>query len=245
MAKRKSMLLFEDIRSLVLEARTAVAQSANLVQVWTNFQIGRIIIEHEQKGTVRAGYAQRLPTSLSTRLTTEFGRGFSRSNLEYFRKFYLTYRGRISQSLIGKSGKMALAGKMHNRKTTSVASTSIPQSLIAKSDIFKLSWTHYLFLMSIDDEDERSFYEIEAASERWSIRELRRQFNSSLYERLALSRNKKKVRELAKKGQRIEQPQDAIKEPVVLEFLGLDEKASYTESNLESAIIDKIEHFLL
>jgi predicted nuclease of restriction endonuclease-like (RecB) superfamily len=229
--------LLHSIREIIQEARSTVARSVDFVQVWTNFNIGRMIVEHEQKGALRAEYSERLLINLSKKLSSEFGRGFSRSNLEYFRKFYLTYRDRISQPLIGKSSE-----------STTIVSQSISQSLIGKSscaDIFTLSWTHYLFLMSIVDSDERSFYEIESAAQNWTVRELRRQFNASLYERLALSRNKTKVRELSQKGQKIEKPDDAIKEPVVLEFLGLDEKSEYSETDLETAIINKIEHFLL
>jgi predicted nuclease of restriction endonuclease-like (RecB) superfamily len=108
-----------------------------------------------------------------------------------------------------------------------------------------LSWSHYLFLMGISNPDERSFYEIESANEGWSLRELKRQFNSSLYERLALSKDKKGVKELSKKGHLIETNNDVVKDPYVLEFLGLDEKTKYSETDLETAIIDKLEHFLL
>ena len=110
---------------------------------------------------------------------------------------------------------------------------------------FVLSWTHYVFLLGIKNPDERRFYEIEAANQNWTVRELRRQFDSSLYERLALSRDKEGVRRLASEGQIVSQPQDLLKEPLVLEFLGLSEQARYSESDLEAAIIDQIERFLL
>jgi predicted nuclease of restriction endonuclease-like (RecB) superfamily len=214
----KTQALLNQIRSLIINARHIVGRSVDLIQVWTNFQIGRVIVENEQSGSARANYASRTLPLLSIKLTEEFGRGFAERNLEYMRKYYLLYRTRISQSPIAK---------------------------LALANVFKLSWTQYLFLMSIDDPDKRSFYEIESAAQKWTVRELRRQFNTSLYERLALSRNKAKVKELAEKGQIIEKPEDAMKEPVVLEFLGLDEKKAYTETHLKTAIIDKIEHFLL
>jgi len=113
------------------------------------------------------------------------------------------------------------------------------------SDEFNLSWSHYLKLMSIDDENERRFYEIETYKNNWSLRELQRQYDSALYTRLALSRDKKKVIELSEKGLIIEKPKDAIKDPYVLEFIGLPERPSYTESDLEQKLIDKLEHFLL
>lgn len=122
---------------------------------------------------------------------------------------------------------------------------SQPVALNLFSQKFQLSWTHYVMLCRIENENERSFYEIEAIQGNWGKRELQRQLNSGLFERLALSKDKKKVKQLAAKGQIIEKPEDVLKTPYVLEFLGLDEKASYTETDLESAIINKIEHFLL
>ena len=113
------------------------------------------------------------------------------------------------------------------------------------SDAFKLSWSHYLKLMRINDENERKFYEIEAYKNNWSLRELQRQYDTALYTRLALSRNKKQVLELAEKGQIIEMPKDTIKDPYILEFLGLPEQSAYSESELEQKLIDKLEHFLL
>ncbi len=212
--------LFNEIRALIMAARNAVVRNIDTVQVMTSFEIGRRIVEHEQKGATRAEYGKQLLADLSTYLTAEFGRGFSRSNLEYMRKFYLAYQNRIpsiSQMASGKSIK----------------------------PVFSLSWSQYVFLIGIKDECARSFYEIEAVNNNWTLPELTRQFNSGLYERLALSRDKDGVRKLAKEGQVVTKQGDLLKEPYILEFLGLDENAKYSESDLESAIIDKIEHFLL
>jgi predicted nuclease of restriction endonuclease-like (RecB) superfamily len=245
LTKSKSAALLNQIRALILNARQAAGRSIDLIQVWTNFHIGRLIVEDEQKGEKRADYAARTLPNLSVTLTEEFGRGFAERNLEYMRQFYILYRSRISQSPIAKSAKKGSWKLLISR---SIDHDPISQSLIAKSSlpgIFRLSWTHYLFLMSVDDPDERSFYEIEAAAQNWSVRELRRQFGTSLYERLSLSRNKAQIRELSRRGQVVEKPEDAIKRPVVLDFLGLDEKAGYTETSLELAIINRIEHFLL
>lgn len=110
---------------------------------------------------------------------------------------------------------------------------------------FNLSWSHYLKLMRIDNEEERGYYQIEAYENSWSLRELQRQFDSGLYERLVLSRDKKAVKELSKKGQVIEKPKDTIKDPYILEFIGLPENSQYSETELEQKIIDKLEHFLL
>lgn len=215
--------LFENIKALLYEARKVVVSNVNTVMVMTYFEIGRMIVEEEQQGKKRAVYAEETLKKLSIDLIKEFGKGFSERNLENMRRFYLLYSSKISQTVFAKS------------KTV----LQIP------TEIFLLSWSHYLLLMRIENEEERSFYEIEASNQNWSVRELERQFNSSLYERLSLSRDKKKVRQLGKKGQVVTKPQDAIKEPYVLEFLGLKEEAVYTESDLETAIINKIEHFLL
>ena len=110
---------------------------------------------------------------------------------------------------------------------------------------FPLGWSHYVTLFSVTDPDARRFYEIEAADNGWSVRELKRQLDSSLYERLALSRDKHEVRRLAREGQVVEKASDLIKDPVVLEFLGLEEKPAYSESDLETAIIDRLQQFLL
>ncbi len=224
---------FDEIRGLIVSARTAVAQGVNLVQVLTSFEIGRRIIEQEQKGTGRAAYGQEVIVALATRLAGEFGRGFSRSSLEYMRKFYFLYRERapISQSVIGKlkpfEKGQSLTGQLANPRP------------------FTISWTHYIFLLGIKNPDERAFYEIEASDQSWTVRELKRQFDSSLYERLALSRDKKGIRKLAREGQAVTRPEDLLKEPLVLEFLGLEEAHRYSERDLETAILNRIQHFLL
>ena len=233
--------LYTRIRDLVLVARQTVARGVDLVQVYTNYEIGRHIIEHEQQGKDRAVYGAELLTQLSEKLIREFGRGYAKSNLEYMRKFFLIYKDRISQS---STGELPPPGKTQSL-TAQFDLMRKGQSLPDKSLPFTLSWTHYVFLLGIKDSAERSFYEIEAANQNWTVRELKRQFDSSLYERLALSRDKEGIRKLAQRGQIVSQPQDLLKEPMVLEFLGLDEQARYSESDLESAIITRLEQFLL
>ncbi len=231
-----SAAFLNEIRDLIVSARATVARGVDLVQVNTCFEIGRHIINQEQQGKGRAEYGQEVLLGLSEKLTAEFGKGFSRSNLEYMRRFYLAYstRANISQT---PSGKSAVRGKSQNQAgKSSKAELQKP---------FALSWSHYVFLTSIRNSDERSFYEIETEGQGWNVKELKRQFDTSLYERLALSRDKKGIRALAKKGQAVENPKDILKEPLVLEFLGLSEQVRYSESELESAIISRIEHFLL
>ena len=237
----KETKLYQNIRDLILNARKTVARSVDLVQVHTNFEIGRHIVENEQQGEKRAEYGEAVLKNLAQKLSKEFGRGFSKSNLEYMRRFFIAYENRrkIAQSQTGRSFLPARKPQIAQFQTGQLPNESNAPKL------FSLSWTHYVFLLSIKNPDESRFYEIEAEAANWNIKELRRQFNTSLYERLALSRNKKQIRQLATKGQEIVASQDLLKEPLVLEFLGLDEKHGYSESDLETAIINQIEHFLL
>ena len=201
---------YSRIFDLLKTAKRTVVQLVNKTIADTYFEIGRLIVEEEQKGKSKAGYGQNLITELSHKLTIEFGKGFSTTNLKQMRTFYLTY--------------------------------SKGQTV---SDELRLSWSHYLMLMRIDNVEERNFYEIEAVENSWSLRELQRQFDSALYERLALSRNKNEVKKLSEQGLTIDKAQDSLKDPYVLEFLGLPEETKYSETELEQKIIDKLEHFLL
>jgi predicted nuclease of restriction endonuclease-like (RecB) superfamily len=240
--------LYERIRELIINARQSVSRGVDLVQVHTNFEIGRHIFEQEQQGKGRASYGEEIVKAVAHRLADEFGGGFSERNLAYMRTFYLLYREQVpilqtvsAKSSAGKklqttSAKLPILQTMPEESTPSIPIQHRP---------FTLSWSHYVLLLGIKDPEERRFYELEATSQSWALRELKRQVNACLYERLALSRNKKVVRRLAAEGQVIESPEDVLKEPYVLEFLGLDEKADYSESDLETAIINRIEQFLL
>ncbi len=218
---------YNKIVELLKSARNKVVQTVNITMVYTYFEIGRIIVEEEQKGKERAEYGKKILEKLSRKLNEEFGRGFSVDNLENMRKFYLTYS--ISET--------------SSRKSINEKSETVSRKL--ENIDFQLSWSHYLFLMKIDNPDERKFYEIEAINSRWSLRELQRQFDTALFERLVLSRDKKGVKELSKKGQIVTKPEDTVKDPYILEFLGLPEERKYSETELEQKIIDKLEHFLL
>jgi predicted nuclease of restriction endonuclease-like (RecB) superfamily len=236
-ASEKQLLLFNQIRYLLESARTIAASQVNSLVVCTNFLIGKYIVEHESRGSIRADYAEKMICSLSARLTKEFGPGYSERNLWLFKKFYQMYTGTIKV----QTASALLMDTDKNRNDRQILQT-VSAEFKAK---MPLSWSHYVFLMGINDDDERAFYTIESTKEFWSLRELRRQFNSSLYERIALSRNKKKVKELSKKGLILTKPQDSLKDPYILEFLGLEEQSSYTETELETAIINKLGHFLL
>jgi predicted nuclease of restriction endonuclease-like (RecB) superfamily len=246
---KKPVPIYEGIRALVLSARQTIARGVDLLQVHTNYEIGRRIFEQEQSGSDRAEYGQELMKELAARLTEEFGGGFSLSNIKYMRQFYLAYPDQVSpigQTLSGQFKGLPISQTTSGQSVTAPISQAL--SGILGNDQpqppFTLSWSHYVFLIGLK-EAERSFYEIEATQQGWTLRELKRQFNAGLYERLALSRDKDSIRELARKGQHIAKPQDLLKEPYVLEFLGLQEKASYSESELELAIVTHIENFLL
>ena len=210
---------------LIEEAKKNVKTAVNIAMVYTYFEIGRIIIEEEQNGDNRAEYGKYIIRNLSSFLTEHYGKGYSVDNLKLIRRFYIIY------------------------KTDSIGETVFPQSKNYPVTItgrkFYLSWSHYLKLMRISNIEERHFYEIESVKNDWSLSELKRQYDSSLYERLALSKNKDEVILLSQKGQIIEKPADAIKDPYVLEFLQLPELPVYSETELENKIIDHLQQFLL
>lgn len=228
--------LLANIRALIAAARNTVARGVDLVQVHTNFEIGRHIVEFEQQGEGRAEYGTQMLKRLAERLTAEFGSGFSATNLKLMRQFYALHAQRIGQTA---------SGLFQTQKWQPIGQTLSDQLAATKNRPFSLSWSHYVFLLGIKKTDERSFYEIESTHQNWTLRELRRQFQSGLYERLALSRDQDGIRQLARQGQIVSRASDLLKEPLVLEFLGLSEQARFSESDLEAAIINQIEHFLL
>jgi predicted nuclease of restriction endonuclease-like (RecB) superfamily len=260
---------FEEVRRLILSSRATVARGVDLVQVHTNFEIGRRIVEQELKGKGRAAYGKEILKALAERLTVEFGTGFSKSNLEYMRRFYFVYQDRV-QIAQTASGQLTTVTKAQTTSAQSltrnprasksiqtanddrIENREIAQTMSGQFELphstnrpFTLGWSHYVFLLGVKSPEERSFYEIEATTQGWTLRELKRQFDASLYERLALSRDNVGIRKLAQEGQIVASVNDLFKEPLVLEFLGLDEQTRYSESDLESAILSQIERFLL
>jgi predicted nuclease of restriction endonuclease-like (RecB) superfamily len=235
------------------EIQHQAARSINLSLVVRNWLFGRYMVDYEQNGTDRAEYGTQFIESLSARLRQAGIKGGSRTRLQLYRSFYLNYK-QICPTVSGELGSGAsLLPPLEIRPTVSGEFAMLPYRggrlpegmLSSLANAFALSWSHYVTLLTIDDPDERRFYEIEAAANHWSVRELERQIASSLYERLALSRDKDEIRRLAQEGQVVETAADLIKNPLVLEFLGLEEKPSYSETELESAIIDRLEQFLL
>ncbi|WP_033151637.1 PDDEXK nuclease domain-containing protein [Pseudobutyrivibrio ruminis] len=232
-------LLFQKAGALVESTRNAVGSVANMLIVYTNYQIGKYIVEEEQNGADRAAYGAKIIDSLSEYLTNNYGRGFSRSNVASMRQFYLVYKERDSQ--IVQSG----IGQLPDLQNSGIVQSPIGQLTIKGNWPFLVSWTHYQILMRIENDDERTFYEQEAYRSAWSVKMLKRQYNSSLYERIALSRDKEDVMRLANEGNVPYEPKDILHTPYVLEFSGLEDKAAYHESDLENAILSKMQDFML
>ena len=210
------------IEQFVNGVRHNIAVTINNALVSSYYEIGRYIIEDEQDGKYRASYGKNILQGVSERLTLRLGKGWSVENLTLMRKFYVVYSNFVTGGY-----------EIHSEKSN----THLPD--------FVLPWTHYQILMRVDNPEARKFYEIEARKQQWSKRELQRQIGSSLYERLALSRDKEAVIKLSVEGQTITKPTDILKDPVTLEFLDLKPDVSYSETKLENAIISKLQQFLL
>ena len=235
--------LFERVSIVIENTRQMIASTINTAEVYAKYEIGRHIVESEQNGEQRAQYGKHILKDLSEKLTATYGAGWSYSNLRQIRQFYIIYSNLTNTVCQIKNDNRYLSNSV--KQTTKYNNdTNIGLNNLDRPK-FSLSWSHYLILMRIENPDERSFYEIECNRQMWSVRQLSRQVNSSLYERLALSRDKDSVMRLAQDGLIVEKPSDIIKNPITQEFLGLKPDAIYTESKLENAIIGKMQHFLL
>jgi predicted nuclease of restriction endonuclease-like (RecB) superfamily len=224
------------IEALVVEARKKITSTVNVAMVYTNYEIGRYIVEDEQGGKIRAEYGKGVLNAVSARLTARLGKGWSVENLTSMRKFYVLYSKTVTSGYEIQGTEI---------QTTGLEAQDENRNHRLRNHQFILPWTHYLILTHVSDPEARSFYEIEASKQQWSKRQLQRQIGSGLYERLALSRDKDEVMRLATEGQVVEKPSDIIKDPLVLEFCGLKPDASYSETDLESAIISRLQDFLL
>ena len=223
-------ILCQKAVDLIDRARNTAIREVNLVQLLTYYTLGKWIVEVQQGGSGRAKYGKRVLETLSDALNQAFGKGYSVSTLTNIRKFYEIYKNRISAPMV-----------------TDFAEPN-PQPLVTKfgNDVpFRLSWTHYLILMRIQNEDERDFYEQLAIQENWGKRELSRQYGSSLYERMLIGKDKQQILRLSKKGRLAEKPADLVKDPYILEFLGIPEQTDFSETELESRLIDHLQEFLL
>jgi len=220
------------------QAQRQAVQAVNVALTLRNWLIGYHIVEYEQHGSDRAKYGERLLDNLSQDLRKRLGRGFGRRNLFLFREFYLRYP--IVQSLIAQFD-ITLP---HPPSVTFTPLDWQDDAYFAR--LFReLSWTHFIELIRMDDRLKRAFYEVEMFENRWSVRELKRQIASLLYERVGLSRDKEGVMALAKEGELVTTPAEMVRDPYVFEFLGLKREELYTESKLEQSLLDHLQEFLL
>jgi predicted nuclease of restriction endonuclease-like (RecB) superfamily len=227
---------YKQVSDLLVAARKhAKRQMDNTVAV-TRFLVGYMIVEREQQGQKRAKYGSQLMKGLSDYLTEHLGGGFSITNLKYMRTFYTVFassKGQMLSDLFEECNNLFDIFNLNTKKSQML------------SDLFKLDWSQYQILMRVTDESARNFYEIETETQQWTYKQLQRQVGTSLYERLALSRDKDEVMKLSNKGQVVENPRDIFKTPYIFEFTGLDEKNHYSETDLEVALIDNMQKFLL
>ena len=227
------------------ETQRSAARTVDSSLVVRNWLFGWYIVEYEQHGADRAEYGSQLLAKIASRLQRIGIKGSSVTRLKLYRRFYQKQK-EIGPTLSAQLASLAsVDGTPAIRPTVSDESIPLENTIVLLKDRFSLGWSHYVTLLTIDNPEERRFYELEAAGNGWSVRELERQIASSLYERLALSRDKEEVRRLAGEGQVVEKASDLIKNPLVLEFLDLAEKPAYSESELETAIINRLQHFLL
>jgi len=231
------------------EIQKQAVRAVDHTLVVRNWLFGRYIVEYEQNGADRAAYGAGLMDALTARLKPLGIKGISATRLRLYRSFYREYGG-IQPTVAGELASPKLSSEIQPTPSVGLAPAlgtvaELVKSMESLIRSFTLGWSHYVTLLTLDSPDERRFYEIETAANQWSVRELERQISTSLYQRLALSRDKEEILRLATEGQIVEKAADLIKDPLVLEFLGLDERPHYTEDELESAIIDQLESFLL
>jgi predicted nuclease of restriction endonuclease-like (RecB) superfamily len=237
--------LYGRVRDILEAARDNIARTVNSTQVLANWLIGREIVEEEQAGKRRAGYGAALLADLALRLKAEFGVGYGVDNLELFRRFYLAY-----PLLIPAAAKDEISDAPRRKLKANISLPKMPTEALANQWqpgmlSTNLSWTHYRRLLRELRSAARNFYEIETVRHAWSAREMERQINSFLYDRLAKTKNKSELLRLATHGQEIARPLDALKDPVVLEFLDLPTPPQLVESKLEQALVDNLQSFLL
>lgn len=244
MSNKDVSSLYEKICGIVEAARSVVSRSVNTGHVLTSWFVGRAIVEEEQGGRAKAKYGTGLLLGVSKRLTLKYGTGYSVDSLEAFRRFYLEYPGLTDSALPGKNRELSISDAVRRKLAAGAVSS---RAANWKPGLLHpgLSWLAYRSLLRVKDAAARAFYEIEAAKNSWCAREVQRQINSQLYERLALSRDKAGVLDLAKRGQIVEKPIDILKDPLVLEFVDLPESERLNETDLERALIGKLQAFLL
>jgi predicted nuclease of restriction endonuclease-like (RecB) superfamily len=240
------------IKEILASARNNSLRAVNSMMVAAYWRIGREIVDEEQRGSLRADYGKKILEDLASRLIGEFGKGFSTSNLKNMRQFYLTYGDLGSSSHAAQIEKtQAPLSLSEDNKTQQpldlITDNKIRQAVPSESTWpqFQLSWTHYCLLIRVAKKEAREFYEHECIQSNWSTRTLERQINSLLFERITRPRGQKRAIKPTLEPHQEFNPQDLIKDPYVLEFTGLPEPPHFTESELEEALITRLQHFLL
>ena len=242
--------LFDRVVTILERARTQVVYAVNSAMVIAYWLIGREIVQELQVGDERAAYGEKVLAELSERLLKRYGKGFSVTNLRYFRLFYQTYAERLPEIRHKPCDELLRvdSSRQIHHKACDVLddlSLAVEQSSHIQGFSPALSWSHYRTLTKVENKNERLFYEIEAEKEGWSVPVLERQIHSFLFARLLKSRDKNGVLKLATEGQAVKNPADTIKDPYILDFLGLPDSKQLHESELESAIIENLQSFLL
>jgi predicted nuclease of restriction endonuclease-like (RecB) superfamily len=238
--------LFDRVVSILEQARSNVVRAVNNNMVIAYWLIGREVVQQIQGGDERAEYGKQIIEQLSAELNNKYGRGFSTTNLRYFRTFHTTYSDRIPEIRHIGGGEFKATGNRHTQSGVLAAmGMAVKQIGIKRGFSPNLGWSHYRALMNVEHQNERLFYEIEAEAEGWEVKHLERQIHTFLFARILKSRDNRTVLELACQGQRINTPADTIKNPYILDFLGLPDSRVHHESEIEKAIIDNLQLFLL
>jgi len=238
--------LFDRVVSILEQSRANVVRSVNNNMVIAYWLIGREIVQEIQGGEERAEYGKQVIEELSAKLTQKYGRGFSTTNLRYFRTFYASYSDRIPEIRHIACGESNASGKRHTQSgVLDAMALAVEQAGAERGFSPNLGWSQYRTLMNVEKQNERLFYEIEAENECWEVEHLKRQIHTFLFARLLKSRDKAGAMELANQGQKIAAPADTIKNPYILDFLGLPDSDVLHESEIEKAIIDNLQSFLL
>jgi predicted nuclease of restriction endonuclease-like (RecB) superfamily len=247
-AKIKHIELIFKIRQLVDQARQSISQKVNTELLLTYWNVGKLIVQREKQENIDEKSSRQLILELSKELSLHVGKGFSRSNLFAMRRFYQLYRfvqtpsGHFSVEAVQTlPGQNSITSK---EKIKRLKNHSTDQD-VGKTISLQLSWSHYCELIKIENNLERSFYQQQSINENWSVRELQRQKETVLFERIAVSKDHKGVMAIAQRGQVHESEIDIVKDPYVLEFLNIPEKKRYTEKHLEQKIIDNLQGFIL
>ena len=239
-------VLYDRVAQILEQARGQVARTVNTAMVQAYWRIGREIVEVEQAGKERAGYGEEIIKKLSARLKGGFGKGFSAPNLRNMRQFFLTFPDGSTVPGAGDPKRSALPSvSVEATIARRIIHSAPPSESVPTLFPPDLGWTHYMILMRVSNPTARAFYEIEAVREAWSTRALERQIGSLQFERLAKSRAPDDVLAMAQRGLEVATPSDVIKDPFVLEFLDLGARPRFQERDIEQAIIDRLETFLL